>query len=335
MDIQVLIIFVAIVVGFVLLWFLIRREIRRVKDSPTDQTLITWLQTMQSTIDSTHKTLHDAMKGSTSNMTRTMTENTRQLNERLDVASKVIGQLQKELGTMSEVGRGIKSLQELLQSPKLRGNLGEHVLQDMIGQTFPKNAFHLQYQYKSGVKVDAMLKTDAGLLPIDAKFPMEQFQKMHTSESSSERSVAKKKFASDVKKHINDISKKYISPDDGTMDFALMYVPSEAVYYDIATSQTLMNFSRKHRVYPVSPNTMYAHLQVLMLSFVGKELEKRSQYVLRLLSAIQKDYAKTEDQLSTLNRHVTNAYNSVRSVSGSFESLGQKIEMSKELPEGA
>jgi DNA recombination protein RmuC len=109
------------------------------------------------------------------------------------------------------------------------------------------------------------------------------------------------------------------------MDFALMYIPSESVYYEIANINDLMDFARKNRVYPVSPNTLYAHLQVLLLSFQGKELEQKSREVFRLLRAIQKDYEKTGEQIGVLGRHIGNAYNTMSSVSGTFEVLGQKL----------
>lgn len=239
--------------------------------------------------------------------------------------SKRLAELNQKIGEISEVGRGIKSLQEFLQSPKLRGNIGEQVLRDMIGQNFPKNSFHLQHAFRSGVKVDAVLKTDAGLLCIDSKFPMENFTLMHKGETEMIRNQAKKEFVADVKKHVSDISKKYILPEEGTMDFALMYIPSESVYYEIANMNELMNFARGERVYPVSPNTLYAHLQVLLLSFQGKELEQKSREVFRLLRAIQKDYVKVEENLSVLGKHVGNAYNTMSTVSGSFSVLGQKL----------
>ena len=288
---------------------------------------------MQASIERTNEVLRDAMRGSTSDMTKVLQENTKQFNDRLDMAAHVIGDLKKNLGEMSEVGRGIKNLQEFLQSPKLRGNIGEQVLQDMIGQTFPKNSFHLQYAFKSGAKVDAILKTDAGLLCIDAKFPMEQFNLMYKGETEAERNRAKKDFVSDVKKHISDISRKYILPEEGTMDFALMYIPSESVYYEIANNGDLMEYARKSRVYPVSPNTLYAHLQVLLVSFQGKELEQKSKEVFQLLRAIQKDYGKVEENLGVLGKHVNNAYNSMSTVTGSFQLLGQKLSQTQRLPE--
>ena len=249
-----------------------------------------------------------------------------QLNDRLDNAARVISDVHKSLGEMSEVGRGIKSLQEFLQSPKLRGGIGEEVLKEMIGQTFPKNAFHLQYRFKSGSIVDAVLKTDAGLLCIDSKFPMENFNRMVKGEEG-----AKKDFIADVKKHITDISKKYILPDEGTLDFALMYIPSEAVYYEVVNILELTTITRHARVYPVSPNTLYAHLQVLLQSFQGKELETKSRQVFQLLRAIQKDYSKVEENLGVLGRHVTNSYNTMSNVNQSFTLMGQKLSSTKSL----
>ncbi len=320
-----------IIAGFGVLVWLVKKELAKLTEKKEDNTLTEWLKSMQSSIEHTNKTLNDAMRGSTSDVAKLLQANTKQLNERLDTAARVIGDLKKNLGEMSEVGKGIRSLQEFLQSPKLRGNIGEQVLQDMIGQTFPKNSFHLQYSFRSGVKVDAVLKTDAGLLCIDSKFPMENFTLMHKGETEVLRNQAKKDFVGDVKKHVNDISKKYILPEEGTMDFALMYIPSEAVYYEIANMNDLMEYARRSRVYPVSPNTLYAHLQVLLLSFQGKEMEQKSREVFRILRAIQKDYGKVEENLGVLGRHVNNAYNSMSTVTSTFSLLGQKISQTHQL----
>lgn len=315
MDPNLYLILAIIVAGFGVTLLLLRKWLTQPPKS--DAALTEWLKSMQ-----------DSVRGSSTDMTKQLQENTRQLNDRLDNAAKVISAVQKNLGEMSEVGRGIKSLQEFLQSPKLRGGIGEAVLADMIGQTFPKNSFHLQYAFKSGVKVDAVLKTDAGLLCIDSKFPMENFNRLVKGETG-----AKKDFIADVRKHISDIAKKYVLPEEGTMDFALMYIPSESVYYEVVNIAELSNFARTARVYPVSPNTLYAHLQVLLLSFQGKDLETKSRQVFQLLRAIQKDYSKVEDGMGTLGRHLTNAYNQMSTVSSSFGLMGQKLSQTQSLPQ--
>jgi DNA recombination protein RmuC len=312
MNPDLYLILAVILAGFGITLILLRRWLS--EKPQTDTALTEWLKSMQATV-----------QGSSSDVAKLLQENTRQLNDRLDNAARVISSVQKNLGEMSEVGKGIKTLQEFLQSPKLRGNIGEQVLSDMIGQTFPKNAFHLQYSFKSGVKADAVLKTDAGLLCIDSKFPMTNFNLMIKGETEAERKQAKKDFITDVKKHASDISKKYILPEENTMDFALMYIPAETVYYEVVNTPEITDYARSLRVYPVSPNTLYAHLQVLLVSFQGKEMEAKSREVFRLLRAIQKDYSKVEENLGVLNRHVTNAYNQMSQVGSGFTTLGQKL----------
>lgn len=319
------IILIIIIVGALLVFAIfVNKKLSDLKDAqkPSDE-LLEIIKTLQSGSREDRRDLLSSLQ-----------KNTQAVNERLDNAARVISQVQRNLGEMSEIGKGIRTLQDFLQSPKLRGGLGEEVLKEMIGQTFPKNAFHLQYPFKSGVKVDAVLKTDAGLLCIDSKFPMENFNLMHTAETEVERNSAKKQFIADVKKHIEDISRKYILPEEGTMDFALMYIPSEAVYYEAVNIPEISTFARRLRVYPVSPNTLYAHLQVLLLSFEGKDMELKSKEVFRILRAIQKDYGKVEENLSTLQKHLNNAYNMMSNVFSSFNQLGQKISSTQNLGDG-
>lgn len=308
--------------GFGLLAFAINKKLTEIAQKEKPDELLEIIRMLQ-----------EGSKEDRRVLLRSLQANTESLNQRLDSAARIIGQVQKNLGEMSEVGRGIKTLQEFLQSPKLRGGLGEEVLKDMIGQTFPKNAFHLQYAFKGGAKVDAVLKTDAGLLCIDSKFPMENFNLMLKGETELQRSRAKKDFLLNVKKHITDIAQKYILPEEETVDFALMYIPSETVYYEVVNTPELVSFARRARVYPVSPNTLYAHLQVLLLSFEGKELETKSREIFRLIRAVQKDYEKVGTNLTTLQKHLNNAYNMMANVLTSFTHLGQKITTTQSLGE--
>lgn len=143
-------------------------------------------------------------------MINTLQENSKQLNDRLDRTAAVIKDVSKEVGQMSEIGRSMKELQDFLKSPKLRGNIGEQVLNDLISQMFPKNSFNLQYQFRSGDKVDVAIRTDAGILCIDSKFPMENFQKM-TKASIETRELFQKDFTRDVKNILMQFPKIYSS----------------------------------------------------------------------------------------------------------------------------
>jgi DNA recombination protein RmuC len=334
MSVDTLLVLGGMVVGFGIVGVLLVKKTTASSNRGDQQMLVEWLKTMQSTLDRTNTTLAETLRGTTSETNKVLVENTKQLNARLDSAAHVIGELKRNMGELSEVGRGIKDLQNFLQSPKLRGGLGEEVLSDMISQLFPKQSFMLQYAFKSGAKVDAAIKTDGGILPIDAKFPMTHFMVMNTAELEIDRAKAKKEFIQDVKKHVVDISKKYILPNEGTLDFALMYIPSEAVYYEIVMTPELMTLAKKERIYPVSPNTLYAHLQVLLVSFQGREIEKKTHDVIQMLRGIVHDYEKLTDQYAVLGKHVTNAYNTHVSVSTQLTQLGHKIDQTKLLGEG-
>ncbi len=328
MSQELLIILVAIISGFSILYYLLSKK----SQAPTsDKALTEWLKSMQVSIDETNKTLNQSMRNTSLEMTQTLQENNKQINDRLTKAAEVIRDVSREVGQMSEIGRSMRELQEFLKSPKLRGNIGEEVLKDLISQTFPKNSFNLQYQFRSGEKVDAAIKTDAGILPIDSKFPMENFQKMSKAENVTEKDSYKKEFIRDVKKHIDSISKKYILPEEGTMDFCLMYIPSEPVYYEIANDASLLDYARRMRVYAVSPTTLYAHLQVILLSFEGKKIESRSREVFAMLRALKVDYEKVDENLGVLGRHIGNSSTQFNNVISTFQKIGKKLETTRQL----
>lgn len=249
-------------------------------------------------------------------------------NDRLDHAARVINDVNKNIGEFSEIGRGMKDLQEFLSSPKLRGNIGEQVLKELLKQFLPNESFNLQYTFKSGEKVDAAIMTSAGIIPVDSKFPLENFRKMQSDVSY------KKIFESDVKKHIDDISRKYILTDEGTLDYALMYIPSEAVYYEIVNNQTLFDYAQSKRILPVSPTTFYAYIKAILMSFEGQKIEKQAKEILASLRAIKKDYGKVEENLSVLQKHLVNATNMMGNVYSSFTNLGHKIDTTQNLDAG-
>lgn len=315
MNTDLLVIASIIIIGFAVVIYFIRKQ-----NSNPDSSLIEWLKTMQISFDQNTKTMNS-----------TLLSNSKQLNERLDNAARVISAVQKNIGEMSEIGRSMRDLQEFLQSPKLRGNIGEQVLKQLLSQLLPKQSFHLQYTFKSGAIVDAAIKTEAGIIPIDSKFPMENFRKMNSAKIETEKKSAEREFVADVKKHIDDIAKKYILPAEGTIDYALMYIPSESVYYEIVNNSTLFDYSQKFRVLPVSPMTFYAYLRAILMGFEGQKITQHAQKILAGLRSIQKEYEKVGENLDTLNKHVTNSYNMISQVDTGFSKLGEKIKTTSTL----
>ncbi|MCH7640610.1 DNA recombination protein RmuC, partial [Patescibacteria group bacterium] len=176
--------------GLVIIGLMVNRKLNELADKqkPSDE-LLEVIKMLQTGSKEDRRVLLESLQ-----------KNTESLNKRLDTAARVIGDVQKNIGEMSEIGRGMKDLQEFLRSPKLRGNIGEQVLGDLIRQMLPKQSFHLQYTFKSGEKVDAAIKTSAGIVPIDSKFPLENFRRMASAKSESEKKSFEKQFERDVKK---------------------------------------------------------------------------------------------------------------------------------------
>ena len=306
-----------LVIGFAAIIFFINKKISQTQ---TDQNLIGWLQSMQ-----------ESMERSTSTVNTSLMQNSQALNERLDNAARVISSVQKEIGQMSEIGRSMQELQEFLRSPKLRGNMGEQILKELLGQMLPKSSFHLQYAFKNGTIVDAAIKTEAGIIPIDSKFPLEGYRKMSEAKTEAEKKIAEKQFVSDVKKHADNIGKKYILTSEGTIDYALMYIPSETVYYEIINNIALYEYASTKRVLPVSPMTFYAYLRAILMGFEGQKISQKAQEILSSLKGIQNEYQKVDNQMLTLSKHIHNSNNMMSEVQGGFSRLGQKISATKQI----
>jgi len=248
------------------------------------------------------------------------------VDQKLSRNMEIFASVQKSIGEFSEIGRSMKELQEYLTSPKLRGNIGEHVLKELLAQNFPKSSYRLQYHFKTGSIVDAVLITSQGLISIDSKFPIDTFKKISKAVNKEEIAMIRKDFERDVKKHVDDIARKYILSEEKTVNYALMYIPSESVYYELINNENIFDYAGANRVLPVSPMSFYAYIKAILISFEGEKIETKAKEILNILQAIKKDYQKTDEAFSVLNKHVTNAYNQTAQVAKTFSSLGQKLD---------
>jgi DNA recombination protein RmuC len=273
-------------------------------------------------------------------VTEQLQKSTGDLNMRLDNAAKVVSEVSKGLGGLSEatkkvfeVGKDIASLQEILRSPKLRGGLGELFLGDLLAQIFPPAHYKLQYRFKSGEAVDAVIKLGNNFVPIDAKFPLENFKRVVETATEDDRKIAKRKFLGDVKKHIDAIASKYILPDEGTFDFALMYIPAENVYYELIirdevadTDKSLLNYAFAKRVIPVSPNSFYAYLQTILLGLKGMHVEEQAQDILRNLARLSGDFEKFRSDFELVGKHLTNVKTKYEDADKRLEKFGDRLQ---------
>lgn len=250
------------------------------------------------------------------------------VGERLDSATKVFGDVQKSLGRLEETNRqiyemskDIASLQELLRAPKFRGEIGETLLGKLLEDILPKENIRLQHRFKNGDTVDAAIVIGENLVSIDAKFPLENFKKASESGSEEEKKSNYRSFVRDVKGRIEEVASKYILPDEGTFDFALMYIPAEAVYYQISRDEELGSYTKSRKVIFVSPNTFYAYLQAILYGLRGVNIQRNIQKIFSELGRLQVDFKKFQADFDTVGSHLSNAakkYNEASIKLGTF-----------------
>jgi DNA recombination protein RmuC len=243
-----------------------------------------------------------------------------------------LGKLEEANKRVFEVGKDIASLQELLRAPKLRGSIGEFLLGDLLGQILPPAHFDLQHKFKSGERVDAVIRLGDRLVPVDAKFPLENFRRLVESSDDEERASHRKRFAGDVKKHVDAIAVKYILPDEGTFDFALMYIPAENVYYEtiikderFGEENSISAYAMSRNVIPVSPNSFYAYLQAIVLGLKGLRIEERTQEILAMLEHLAKDFRRFETDFGKIGTHLTHAKSSYEAADRRLERFGGRL----------
>ncbi len=328
---ELFIYFVFITSAMVLIiWIFNRRQDRKMRELFANQrddkaldVMTQWFQDMRGGLDRNASALQQQLHTTH-----------RTIGERLDRATEVISEVSKELGQVEEIGRQIKEFQDFLRSPKLRGNIGEQVLRDLLEQILPRDNFKLQHRFSRGQIVDAVILTDKGLIPIDAKFPLENFRAKHRATSEEAQRQYGRLFMRDIKKHIDAVGEKYIVPGEGTLDFALLYVPSEAIYYEIITGEEAMqHYAHEKRVLLVSPNSFYYFLQIILMGLEGQRIEETARAILGTLASMKKDTAQVAEGLRVLNSHITNAKNAMERVNSDFGALEGKIENAR-MPAG-
>jgi DNA recombination protein RmuC len=238
------------------------------------------------------------------------------VGERLDSATKVFGEVQKSLGKLEEtnkqiyaISQDISSLQDLLRAPKFRGEIGETLLNRLLEDILPKENFKIQHRFKSGDVVDAAILIGSNLISIDAKFPLENFKRFMESSLEDEQKSNYRVFVRDVKLRIDEVSSKYIVPDEGTFDFALMYIPAEAVYYQINRDEELSGYAHSRNIVFVSPNTFYAYLQAILYGLRGVNIQRNIVKIFSELGRAQLDFKKFQDDFETIGGHLTKASN--------------------------
>jgi DNA recombination protein RmuC len=323
------------------MWGLMQQQIEKLREHVSDG-----LARNISQLTQQQDAINTQLRGITDQVNRQLQSSSGEISKRLDNAARVIGDVQKNIGELSEasrrifeVGKDIATLQEILQPPKLRGGLGEQFLGELLSQILPAEFFTLQYQFSSGERVDAAVRLGERLVPIDSKFPLDNFKRIIECKTEEERKAYQKTFYRDVKKHIDDIASKYILPQEGTYDFALLYIPAENVYYETITKDEafgeekgIFNYALKKKVIPVSPNSFFAYLQVIVFGLRGLKIEKDAQRILDSLAGLNKELEGFQGDFQLIGRHMSNAMSKFEDARRRLDKFNLKLEQIESQP---
>jgi DNA recombination protein RmuC len=278
------------------------------------------------------------LQGVIETMDRRLAELDTKVDRRLESASKTTTEIHERLGKvdqataqMLERAKDLARLEQALRPPKARGGFGELLLENLLRDRLPPGAYQMQYTFDSGERVDAVVRVDR-VIPVDSKFPLDNYNRLVEAESDNERTLAEKQFARDVKQHIDAIAMKYIRPDEGTYDFAFMYIPVEAVYYELACGRTgaLLAYAHDRRVFPVSPTTFTAYLQVIVFGMRGMQIEQHAHEVMAYVAELQHDFKRFTQDFDTIGTHIGHAQSKYHEATKRLDRFETKLERAAE-----
>jgi DNA recombination protein RmuC len=234
-----------------------------------------------------------------------MTETSARMHEGLGKVGETTAQMNERL-------KDLQRFEQMLRPPKARGGVGELLLKQLLADVLPADTFALQHGFTSGERVDAVIRLDGALIPVDAKFPLDNFQRYAEAGDDVTRELHAKAFARDVKGHIDAIAEKYIRPDEGTYEFAFMYLPAEGVYYELVCNRiggdaNPVEHAQRRRVFPVSPNTFYTYLLTLAQGFKGLQIEEHAREVMAYVADLNRDFARFRADFDVVGKHLGNA----------------------------
>jgi DNA recombination protein RmuC len=217
-----------------------------------------------------------------------------------------LGELHVTNERIVAISQDINQLSRILESPKLRGNVGEFELERMLSNVLPSALYRLQTPVGEAL-ADAVIVLEGGWLCIDSKFPLDNFRRMAQPNTEPEaRQQWRRLFQGDMRRHITAIAHKYILPP-ATLDFALMFIPAETVYYEVLLSDEVLEFARAKRVVPVSPNTLYAYLQAISIGFRGLKIAQETRRIEQLLLGLKKNFDEFKEHFRLIGRHLDRA----------------------------
>jgi len=297
---------------------------------------------LRASLDELRATNASALGELRTEMHRTLSTTEQQVLTQTGATQRSLSDLSRQLGVLSEqsarvgeLAKDIGSLQDLLRAPKPRGGFGELMLERLLQDCLPASAYEMQFTYRDGSRVDAVVHCANRLVPIDAKFPNESYTQIAAATDEAERIRRRRAFLQQVRRHIDAVA-RYVSPHDSTIDYSFMYLPSEAIYYEVMTREVadgeidLATYCQQRHVIPASPNTLLAYLQVVALGVRGLAMQERTRELQQSIAQVRREFERfvgLHDQLGTHLDHAMKKFDeterALARASGAIEGLAQ------------
>jgi len=323
MEMLSIILLVLVVLGFGVVIYVLNQKLSGLKNDQATSLLKTDLDNLNKGVNELQKSLNENIN---EKLSRSQTEMTKSIQAQFAQSSKIITEVTNRLTKLDETNKRVvdvadelKTLQNVLQNPKQRGGLGEYYLDTVLGNVLPKGIYELQYKFKDGEIVDAVIKLDKGrLIPIDSKFSLENYNRLIEEKDKSQREVIAKQFKLDLKNRIDETS-KYIRPSEDTLDYAFMFIPSEAIYYDLlannvgasgTNARDLIEYAFiDKKVIIVSPTTLLAYLQTVMQGLKSLQIEEQAKVIQKRVGELGKHISAHETYMQKLGNTLSTTVN--------------------------
>jgi DNA recombination protein RmuC len=249
--------------------------------------------------------------------------------------SRQLGALSEQSNRIGDLAKDIGSLQDLLRAPKARGGFGELMLERLLQDCLPATAYQIQFTYRDGSRVDAIVRYGSRIVPIDSKFPSESYTQIAGARDDADRRTRRRSFLQQVRRHVDAVG-RYVSPQDSTIDYAFMYLPSEAIYYELTVHDAspdeldILAYCAQRHVIPASPNTLLAYLQVVSLGIRGLAMQERTRDLQQGIAQVRREFERFVELHDQLGKHLDNATKkfdeterALARASGAIEGLAQ------------
>ncbi len=308
--------------------FIIRREIRASREEkPADGSL----QLLQSQLHEINRTLDSKLS-----------ESSRSMDSRIGESMKLVRDVTERLTKLDETNRQVvsfadqlRSLQDILKNPKQRGILGEYYLETLLKNVLPPGSYQMQYPFPDGTIVDAAVFVKDKIIPVDSKFSLENYNRLAEEQNPTERDRLEKVFVSDLKNRITETA-KYIQPEKGTTDFAFMFIPHEAIYYDLLvnkigalkeedTESLIQRAAGKYKVIIVSPTSFLAYLQTVLQGLKAMQIEETAKDIVKRVDELGKHLKSFEEYHQKLGNTLGTAVNHYNSAGKEFKKIDKDV----------